>query len=92
MAIRPGQLVDALMAIDRDAELDRLEGGCLGDGREVVEAYWHGPCASWVEYYDAPDLEGWDWDEPGAHAIFEEWVLTGMPLLQVRVVSIDWLA
>ena len=91
-AVRPGQLVDVLMVIDRYAQVDRLEGGHMTDGREVVEAHWHGPCASWIEFYAAPDLTGWDWDEPDAHAAFEDLVLSGMPLLDVRVAVIDWLA
>ena len=91
-AVRPGQLADVLRAIDPDAGLDRLEGGYMADGGGVVRAYWHGPCASWVEAYAAPDLEGWDWGDPGAHAAFEDLVLTGMPLLAVRVEAIDWMA
>ena len=91
-AVRPGQLVDVLMVIDPDAQLDRLEGGHMDDGREVMRAYWAGPCASWIELYAAPDLTGWDWDEPDAHVAFEDLVLSGMPLLDVRVAVIDWLA
>ena len=91
-AVRPGQLADVLRVIDRDAQLDRLEDSHMTDGREVVEAHWHGPCASWIELYAAPDLTGWDWNEPDAHAAFEDLVLSGMPLLDVRVAVVDWLA
>ena len=91
-AIRPGQLADALRVIDPDAQLDRLEGGHMADGGGVVRAHWRGPRASWMEGYAAPDLTGWDWDEPDAQAVFEDMVLDGMPLLGVRVASIDWLA
>lgn len=91
-AVRPGQLADALRALDPDAQLDRLESGHMADGREVIEAHWHGPCACWTELYAAPDLTGWSWDEPDAHSAFEDLVLTGMPLLEVWVISIDWLA
>ena len=91
-ALRPDQLADTLRAVDPDARLDRLEGGHMADGREVVWAHWRGLRASWMELYAAPDLTGWDWDEPDAHAAFEELVLTGMPLLEVWVTSIDWLA
>ena len=91
-AVGPGQLADALRAINPDARLDRLEGGHMADGGGVVRAYWHGSRASWIELYAAPDLEGWDWGDPGAHAVFEDLVLTGMPLLAVRVTSIDWMA
>ena len=90
-ALRPDQLVDTLRAIDPDAQLDRLEDGHMA-GREVVKAYWRGLRASWVELYAAPDLMGWDWDEPDAHAAFEDLVLGGMPLLDVWVTDIDWLA
>ena len=91
-AVRPGQLADVLRVVDRDAQLDRLEGGHMADGCDVIEAYWHGPCASWIEFYAAPDLTGWCWNEPDAHAAFEDLVLTGMPLLGLRVSSIDWMA
>lgn len=91
-AVRPGQLVDTLRAIDPDAQLDRLEDGYLADGCEVVKAHWRGFRASWVELYASPDLRGWDWDEPDAHAAFEDLVLTGMPLLDVWVTDIDWMA
>ena len=91
-AVRPGQLADVLRTIDPDAQLDRLESGHMADGREVVWAHWSGPCSSWIELYATPDLTGWDWDEPDAHAAFEDLVLTGMPLLDVRVTGIDWLA
>lgn len=90
--IRPGRLVETLMVIDPDAGLVRLESGHTGDGREVVRAHWGGPCAYWIEVYAAPDLEGWDWELDDAHAAFEDLVLQGMPLLAVRVISIDWLA
>ena len=90
--IRPDQLADTLRAVDPDAQLDRLEGGYTADGREVVRAHWRGLRASWMELYAAPDLEGWDWDLDDAHGAFEDLVLTGMPLLAVRVISIDWLA
>ena len=89
-AVRPGQLADVLRVIDRDAQLDRLEDSHMTDGREVVEAHWHGPRASWIELYAFPDLTGWDWNEPDAYAAFEDLVLSGMPLLDVWVTSIDW--
>lgn len=91
-AVRPGQLADTLRAIEPDAQLDRLEGGHMADGCEVIEAHWHGPRASWIELYAVPDLTGWSWDELDAHAAFEELVLTGMPLLDVWVTNVDWLA
>lgn len=91
--LRPDQLADTLRTIDPDAQLDRLESGyMMTDGHEVVKAHWRGVRASWVELYAAPDLMGWDWDEPDAHAAFEDLVLGGMPLLDVRVADIDWMA
>ena len=92
VTLRPDQLSDTLRAIDPDAQLDRLESGYTVDGHEVVEAHWHGVRASWMELYAAPDLKGWSWDEPDAHAAFKDLVLNGMPLLDVRVTDIDWLA
>ena len=91
-ALRPGQLSDTLRAIDPDAQLDRLEDGYTRDGCEVVVAHWHGVRASWMELYAVPDLTGWDWEEPDAHAAFKDLVLGGMPLLEVWVTGIDWLA